>query len=788
MRISWNYLQSLFEDKLDKALVLDRLTMAGLEVEDEMPVAPEFSGIVVGEVIECEKHPDADKLSLCKIDAGTGELLQIICGAPNVKKGVKAPCAKVGAILPGDFKIAERKMRGLVSFGMMCGGDEIGCPDGVDGLLLLSDDAPVGMDIREYLDLNDTIVEFKITPNRGDCLSYAGLAREIAALTDYQVKPLADIKELLTTKANNLSLDVKAINYCQHYVGLEINNVRNDFATPTWLVRFLERSNIRSISPIVDITNFILLRLGQPLHAFDTNALHNGIGVRMSNNGEKLKLLDGKNAELKDNTMIIVNGKDEPVAIAGVMGGLDSGVVESTTNMVLESAYFVADAIAGKTKQYGVSSDAAFRYERGVDSSLQHKAANLAAQMIVEICGGEIGGYVHFAEVQDSKPAIKLTFSEINRLVGEEIAKNSIANILTKLGCTLEIDGDVLQVTAPSYRFDLNIKQDIIEEIIRVYGYDNIQASMPILTHTLDYLDDSLAKIDRVKSTLVGYGFNEVINYAFIEDKYADMFSGLSKSAYVKLQNPIAGLGLMRNSLLPGLVKNLQANVNRGQNSIRIFEMAKVFHGESSEEQAVYLSGLIYGKISALNWYEKSRNIDFYDLKVVLEELILPFGDLQLEVVNLPSIYHPGRSAQISLSGQVIGFIGQLHPEYIQKLGLDDLPYVFELNMDLISSVQNINVCIPSKFQKVSRDLAFVLDKNKEAGAVVDVINELNISELIEVKIFDVFMGGNLTANQKSIAINLMFHADRTLSDDEITSYMSVIQNAVKNKLDVELR
>lgn len=788
MKISWNYLQSLFEDKLDKNLVLERLTMAGLEVEDESPVAPVFSGIVVGEVVECEKHPDADKLSLCKIDAGTGELLQIICGAPNVQKGVKAPCAKVGAVLPGDFKIAERKMRGIVSYGMMCGGDEIGCPDDVDGLLLLPVDAPVGMDIREYLDLDDTIVEFKITPNRGDCLSYEGLAREIAALTEHKLKAKSEIKDVLQTKASKLNLEVIANDTCQHYVGLEINNVRNNFVTPTWLVRLLERSGIRSISPIVDITNFVLITLGQPLHAFDTNSIHGGIAVRMANNGEKLKLLDGKDAVLKDNTMVIVNGKDNPIAIAGVMGGLDSGVVEATTNMILESAYFTPDTISGKTKQYGVSSDAAFRYERGVDSTLQHRAANLAAQMIVEICGGEIGAYVHFADVQNDKPAIKLTFTEINKLVGEEISKNIVIDILSKLGCLVGIDGDTLQVNAPTYRFDLNIKQDIIEEIIRVYGYDNITAKMPHLDYSLDYLDSGLAKVDLLKSTLVGYGFNEVINYAFIEDKYAILFADVMPTNPVKLQNPIAGLSVMRGSLLPGLVKNLQANINRGQSSVKIFEMAKVFHGEKFDEQPLYLSGLIYGKISTLNWTDKARNVDFYDLRIVLEEVLSSFGVLELVVADLNSVYHPGRAAQIIVAGKSVGFIGQLHPEYSQKLGIDELPYAFELNIDLLNNQTKHDIFIPSKFQKVSRDLAFVLNKNVESGNIVRVINELHIDELIDVKVFDVFSGGGLLPNQKSIALNLIFQADRTLSDEDVSGYINQIQQEIKTKLSIELR
>lgn len=787
MKISWNHLQSFFVDKLDKSLVLERLTMAGLEVEDEKPVAPEFSGIVVGEVIECERHPDADKLSLCKIDAGTGELLQIICGAPNVKKGVKAPCAKVGAVLPGDFKIAERKMRGLVSYGMMCGGSEIGLDDGVDGLLLLAYDAPVGVDIREYLDLNDTIVEFKITPNRGDCLSYAGLVREIAALTDY--KPMDSIKsqDYLENKSASFRLNVSAKQECPHYVSLIINNVKNNLASPNWLVKILERSGIRSISPIVDITNYVMLTLGQPMHAFDKNKLNNGIGVRLAKDGEKIKLLDSKDATLSSNTLVITDGNDSPVAIAGVMGGFDSGVIESTSSIVLESAHFIPDIVQGKSKQYGVSSDSSFRFERGVDSELQHDAINLAASLVVDICGGNIAEYVHFADLPERSDSIRLTFSEINRFIGEEISENQIINILTKLGCSLSLDDGSIVVSTPSYRFDLKIKQDIIEEIIRVYGYDRIEAKMPHLEHSFDYLDKNLDKLNTLKNTMLGFGFNEIVSYAFIEDKYAQLFAdGVINP--VKLQNPIAGLNVMRTNLLAGLVKTLQSNVNRGHDSVRIFELARVFHSENASEQPLYLSGLIYGKISPLNWLEKPRNVDFYDLRVVVEELLSGYSNFRLEAKEILSNYHPGRSARIVIDGVNIGYIGQLHPSYSTKLSLDILPYVFEINVDLLSHNQVLEINIPSKYQKVSRDLAFVFDINTEIGVFIDAISSLKIKDLIDMSLFDIFSGGNLSSDEKSIAINFVFQSDHTLNDEEVNAHLDSIKDLALSKFSAKLR
>lgn len=788
MKISWNYLQSLFAEKLDKANVLERLTMAGLEVEEENPVAPVFSGIVVGEVIECEKHPDADKLSLCKVDAGTGELLQIICGASNVAKGVKIPCAKVGAVLPGDFKIAERKMRGIVSYGMLCSGNEIGCPDDVDGLLLLPQDAPIGMDIREYLDLNDTIVEFKITPNRGDCLSYAGLAREIAVLSGAKLLPVAKAKDFLTNSESKLKLNVEAKESCPHYVGLEISGVNNSVSTPKWMANILLRSGVKSISPIVDITNYVMLRLGQPMHAFDLAKINGGIGVRMATNGEELKLLDGKDAKLVDDTLVIVDGANKPVAIAGVMGGLDSGVTETTQNILLESAFFTPHIVAGKTKKYGVNSDSAFRFERGVDTQIQHDAINLATSLVLEICGGEVKSHIHFNAKTSESKTIQISFTEINSLVGEVIAKEIILNILNGLGLCVSESSDVLTINVPSYRFDLSIKQDIVEEIIRVYGYDKITAVMPKLEYSLDYLDKKTLQEQMIKRQMVDAGFNEVINYAFVEEKYDAYFAECYPKA-VKLLNPIAGLSVMRTNLLSGLVKTMQSNINRGHQSIKLFELAKVFHGEENDAQHLYLAGLLYGTICPLNWAVKSRNVDFYDLKAHLESVLAGYVKLGFVANNLPSIYHPGRSACVLINGKQIGFIGQLHPKFAQELSVDNLPYVFEINMDLLlQSESEFTLNAVSKYQKVSRDLALVVDKNINADGLLNAVDELKIEALKDSTVFDVFVGGNLADNVKSVAINFIFHADYNLADDEVNGYLEKIKQVLHSKFNAELR
>lgn len=790
MKISWNHLQGFFSETLDKNLVLERLTMAGLEVEDDQPVAPEFSGIVIGLVTECIKHPDADKLSLCKVDVGTGEALQIICGASNVAVGVKIPCAKVGAVLPGNFKITERKMRGIFSYGMLCSGDELGCPNDIDGLLLLPEDAPIGVDVREYLDLNDRIVEFKITPNRGDCLSYTGLAREISALTGFKLKESTDSINYLQQISSNLAVTVDAPQDCSHYVGLIVNNINNSQASPFWLIKLLERSGVRTISPVVDITNYVMLHLGQPMHAFDLNAVQAGITVHMANVGEQLKLLDGKVANLAPNTLVISDAQGGPLAIAGVMGGLDSGVQTNTTSLVLESAFFAPATVQGKAKQYGVSSDSAFRFERGIDPQLQHDAINLAAQLLVEICGGMPADYLHFSAPQATNQtlAIELNFNEIDNLIGEKIAHEQIISILRDLGCQLTLMADGFIVTPPSYRFDLNIKQDFIEEIIRVYGYDKIEAKMPKLTYTLNSLDERQIQFNNFKQTLLGHGFNEIVSYAFIEDKYADLFAN-QQIKMVKLQNPIAGLNVLRNNLLPGLIKSLQYNLNRGYDHARLFELARVFHSEDANQQPLHLAGLIYGKISALNWTPTAQQVDFYDLRLVVEELLAGYVGLTLVKSDTThELCHPGRSALVQIGELVIGFIGQLHPKFASEINGVDLPYVFEINLDLLPSSNSFKLKASSKFQKVSRDLAFVLNKNVQVGTLMQQIKQLQIVELIDLAVFDIFVGGNLAVDEKSVAFNFVFQAEKTLGDEEINLWLNSIKSLVCDKFAAKLR
>lgn len=705
MKISWNYLQSFFAEPLNKAMVLERLTMAGLEVEEETPVVPE--------------------------------------------------------------NLAENK-----------------CPD--------------------------TIIEFKITPNRGDCLSYAGLVREISALLDVKLKLFSEktinlldciialginssseITNYLITPSASFNLNVAAGPECPHYAGLIINQINNSQPTPEWLARILERSGIRLVSPVVDITNYVMLLLGQPMHAFDLAKIGNGLTVRMANEGEELKLIDGKDVKLAANTLAIADNASQPVAIAGIMGGQNSGVTAATKSIFLESAYFTPEIIRGKAKQYGVSSDSAFRFERGVDVEIQHEALNLAANLIIQICGGTAADYVHYSysNIKNNSQSLKISVTEINNFIGEAVGQAEIIRILTNLGCGVIVDNDELSINIPSHRFDLAIKQDIIEEIVRVYGYDKIRPAMPKLHHTMPELDRNLARINKLKQILVSNGFNEIISYAFIEDKYAEILADQTQSL-VKLLNPIAGLNILRNNLLSGLLKTVIHNVNRGYESLRIFELGRVFHGESANQQPLYLAGLMYGKTRLPHWADKGRDIDFFDLKFIVEELLRPFAAVIKFISDSAAclVFHPGRTAKIELNGKVIGFIGQLHPNLLQKLNLDKLPYLFEINLDLIGMCQETEVRSISKFQKVSRDLAFIFDDKTLVGDVLQKIRALSISELVSARVFDIFRGGNLKVNEKSVAFNFIFQADKTLTEEEIASSLTQIKHMVIHEFKAQLR
>ena len=780
MRLSLNWLESYFENKPDWDLIWSKLTMAGIEVEGIEPVAPHFSGIVVAQVTECIKHPEADKLSLCKVDAGNGEVLQIVCGASNVTAGIKIPLAKIGAVLPDGLRIAERKMRGEISYGMLCSGNEIACPDGVDGLLILAADAPIGVSVRDYLGLDDKIVEFKITPNRGDCLSVQGILREIAALTDYKLRSTG-FEEFKPGLSDTVKVVMQAADACPNYLALIIKGINNQVNLPDEITKKLARSGIRNISPVVDITNYVMLELGQPLHAFDVAKVGTQLQVRMAKAGEQLTLLDGREAVLGDNTLLICDSNNQPSAIAGVMGGIHSGISADTQDLILESACFTPAIIAGRAKQYAVNSDAAYRYERGVDPRLQYKALSLAANLIIRHCGGT-AGIVTQVSNSIEKQSINLEYSRINRLIGADISSDKVDEILKRLGFQVTNNGDNLTVVAPSYRFDIAIKEDIVEEVARIYGYDNIPPIMPQAGFHLSLPQQA----QPYKTLMLALGYSEIVSYAFIEEKYETML-GNHRFKAVKLQNPIAGFNVMRTALFAGLIKTLVSNLNRGHKHIKLFELARVFYSE--ELQPLKLSGLIYGDSIAPNWNGNSEPADFFDLKRVTEILLSGHTDVRYEAYIDSDLFHSGRCAKIFLGNKQIGLLGQLHPKLGQQLGLSGLPYLFELDIaDMDTNKKNMLVHCVSKYQRAERDLAFILDQKIPVGSILAALNAANVDYLTACRVFDVYQGENVANGFKSIAINLVFQGEKTLTDEEINISINKIVYLVESDFQAQLR
>ena len=646
-----------------------------------------------------------------------------------------------------------------------------------------------GIEIEGIEDFNennvtDQVVEFKITPNRGDCLSLSGLLREIQALTDYKIKPIT-LNKLKSTVDSKVNVVNDTSKDCPNYMVVNITNVNNKIKLSEEIYTKLSCSGLRSVSPIVDITNYVMLTLGQPLHAFDSDKVGMSLQVRFASKGEELKLLDATDAKLREDTLVICDSKNSPVAIAGVMGGFDSGVNDDTNSIILESAFFDPKVIAGRAKQYGVSSDSAYRFERGVDTNLQHDALSYAADLILQYCGGSVGQVTQISNIPVKNP-VSIEYSKINRLIGTNLSNDTIDSILKKLGCTISRDGDVLDVIAPSYRFDINIPEDVVEEVARVYGYDNIEAIMPNASHSLNTCQGfSIAKL---KNRLVTMGYNEIVAYSFIEEKYESLL-GQKEIEAVKLQNPLAGLNVMHTSLIADLIKALQSNLNRGHKNIRLFELSRVFHGEEVDLQPIKLSGLIYGDAISPNWSIASKSADFFDLKQVVNVLLSDHKELRFEAYTDSRIFHSGRCAKIWISDNEIGIIGQLHPKIGQELGLTLLPYLFELDVALIEkNLETLELKKLSKFQKVERDLAFIFPKSQAIGSVLDMINSSNIEYLQTLNVFDVYEGNNVAKDTKSVAINFVFQADKNLTDDEIDKNVNNIINLVTNNFKAQQR
>lgn len=791
MKISENWLRTWVNPAIDSDTLSDQLTMLGLEVDELAPVAKPFTGVVVGEVLTVEQHPDADRLRVTTVNIGSGEPLQIVCGAPNVRAGMKAPVATIGAVLPGDFKIKKGKLRGVESQGMLCGASEIDLEDKIDGLLELPDDAPVGVNIREYLKLDDNVIDISITPNRGDCFSIRGIAREVAVINQLQMNE-PEIKSVDATITDEKKVVINT-DGAPRYLGRVIKNVNVKASTPEWMEQALARSGIRTHSILVDVTNYVLMELGQPMHAFDLAKIEGAVHVRQAQPQEKLQLLNDQEVELQDDVMVIADDQ-KALAIAGIMGGLASSVTDDTTDIFLESAFFAPLAIAGRARRFGLHTDSSQRYERGVDFELPLIAMNRASQLIQELAGGEFGP-ITVAEKADLLPkreAIELKQAQVDQLLGYKVAAEFITDALTRLGCevTVQADGE-WSVVPPSHRYDMAIYQDLIEEVARIDGYDNIQISLPSMDVQLAKYQDCF-EIAQLRQTVVTLGYQEAISFSFADAKLEKQLN--PQVSPLMLANPISSdLAAMRSTLLSSLIPCVQYNLNRQQSRVRFFELGLRFDYQNANsiqdlKQIPTLALVAVGSREPESWHAKPQPMDFFDFKGEVEE-ILAAGRVKVEYVRSERPWlHPGQSAEILVDGQSIGYLGRLHPSLENELDLSTT-WVAELDQAAVLQSYVSNFTELSRFPSVRRDIALLISDNINVRDIQQLIEKTGGELLDSTWLFDVYTGQGVEEGKRSLAFALLWqHPSRTLEDAEIKSGMDNIIQVLENTYQATLR
>lgn len=791
MKFSEQWLRSWVNPSVSRDELVARLSMAGLEVDSVSLVAGVFSGVVVGEVLSTEQHPDADKLRVCQVSNGA-ETFQVVCGAPNVRAGLKVPFAMIGAELPNDFKIKKAKLRGVESNGMLCSASELQISEENSGLMELAADAPVGQDVRAYLGLDDASIEVDLTPNRGDCLSLAGLAREVGALYDTPVSRPA-VAVVPAVHEQTIPVEVSAAGACPRYLGRVIRNVDLSKPTPLWMVERLRRSDVRSIDAAVDITNYVMLELGQPMHAFDLNEINGGIRVRMAEEGEKLVLLDGQEVALRADTLVIADHQ-RALAIAGVMGGEHSGVAAGTRDLFLESAFFDTIAVAGKARSYGLHTDASHRFERGVDWNLARQAMERATGLLLEVVGGEPGPIIEVVS-SDKLPVtanVTLRADRINQMLGMEMDAGEIGRLLTALGLQVSLSAPgQWQVVVPSHRFDISLEVDLIEELGRLYGYNRLPVRYPQARLAPQPKAEAKADLPALRRLLVARGYQEAITYSFIDPQQFALFTpGVEP---LMLANPISSdMAAMRSSLWPGLVKAVQHNLNRQQSRIRLFESGLRFVGQlEGLKQEAMLSGVICGSRLAEGWAHGRDTVDFYDVKADVEAL-LGFSGAQHAfsfVAGEHPALHPGQTARVERDGQLVGYVGALHPELAKTLGIDQQLFLFELLLAEVAQGLLPKFHELSRFPEVRRDLALLVDQSIAADAVLGAIREAAGEYLTDLKLFDVYHGKGIDPHRKSLAVGLTWqHPSRTLNDDEVNAALQNILTSLEQRLNTTLR
>jgi phenylalanyl-tRNA synthetase beta chain len=794
MKFSESWLREWVNPSVSRDALSHQITMAGLEVDGIDAVAADFSGVIIGEVVECGQHPDADKLRVTKINVGCDELIDIVCGAPNCRLGLKVAVAMVGAVLPGDFKIKKAKLRGQPSMGMLCSYGELGMDIESDGIIELPQDAPLGVNVREYLQLDDAIIDVDLTANRADCLGMAGLAREVGVLNRQAV--IEPSWEAVTATIDApFSINVVAPDLCPRYLGRVVKNINVKAATPLWMQEKLRRSGIRSIDPIVDITNYVLIEFGQPMHAFDLNALNGGITVRLADGVEKLTLLDSNEITVPSDTLVIADDK-QAVALAGVFGGESTGVNENTQDILLECAFFAPLAIMGKSRRLGLHTDASHRFERGVDPELQHKVMDRATRLVLDICGGEAGQVIEAVSAEHLPAAANITLrrSKLDKSLGHFIPDSDVVEILERLGFSVQTSGDVWHVTTATYRFDMAIEEDLIEEVARIYGYNNIPNIAPQAALSMPDHKEADISLKRVRSIFVARGFQEAVTYSFVDPKMQNIVHP-GEEAMV-LPNPISvEMSAMRLSMFTGLLTAVGYNQSRQQNRVRLFETGLRFvpdaQADSGVRQQAMLGAVISGVQNEEHWSMESKTVDFFDLKGDLEAIIgltVASTEFSFRGATHPAL-HPGQCAEILRNNRVIGYIGAIHPSLEKPFGLNGKTIVFELELDALLHARLPLAQAVSKFPANRRDIAVVVDETVSATDVMNLIRKVGENQLVGLNLFDVYQGKGVEPGKKSLAIALTLQdTTRTLEDKDITETMESVVSALKTEFNASLR
>ena len=795
MRFSEAWLREHVNPPVPTARLVEQLTMAGLEVDSVEPAAPEFDHVIVAEVCAVEPHPNADKLRVCRV-LTDGETLQVVCGAANVREGMRVALATIGATLPGGFQIKKSKLRGVESFGMLCSAKELGLAESSDGIWELPQDAPIGQDLRQYLQLDDWVIDVDLTPNRADCLSVEGIARETAVINrmDWQPETIEPVVPGCDDKVS-IDVDTTAAAACPRYLGRLVRGIDPKAQTPIWMQERLRRSGIRSLSPVVDITNYVLLELGQPLHAFDAQFLEGEIRVRMASAGEKLSLLNGQEIELVGNELIIAD-RSKPLALAGVMGGQESAVSDRTLDIFLECAFFTPQAIMGKARQHGLHTDSSHRFERGVDPNLQRRALEKVTHLILEIAGGTPGPVVETVSQSHlpKRNPVRLRAQRVEMLLGKGLPEKEIVGIFQRLGMEVKpLEPGEWQVTPPSFRFDISIEADLIEELARIEGYDRLPVRLPNLPALLQGVPEGRLRDTRVQDHLCDRGYREAITYSFVESQLQQkLFPDLEA---ISLANPLSSeMSVMRTSLWPGLLIAARRNINRQHERVRLFESGLCFFRKGGKiRQENRLAGIAIGPVYPEQWGEPVRALDFFDLKGDVESL-LALTSRHQEIRYLPATHpalHPGQTARICQRGsdKTLGWLGMLHPSLANELDFDSNVFLFELDQEILSSCEIPRFRPISNQPLVRRDLAFVVPEAVPAQELLDLVAGTIGQQLVDLVLFDVYRGQGLNEGEKSLALGLVLQdRQRTLRDKEVDRIIEKVVEALEDRYGARLR